>query len=169
MKTPIIVISMLVAACSGESQLFEATNQQLAKNVGDPCAREDERFPDFAGSSVDEVVVEEQDTCGSGVCLTNRFQGRTTCPEGYDPEVDDGRTCTTPDGDPVTAAVLPQLAERPASDAVVCSCRCDGPDGAGPYCACPDGFVCQHGLVESTGLSDLADRSYAGGYCVWAP
>ena len=44
----------------------------------------------------------------------------------------------------------------------VCSCRCDGPEGTGPFCACGDGFACEH-LIDDLGLGD---RYLAGSYCM---
>lgn len=43
-----------------------------------------------------------------------------------------------------------------------CSCRCSGPESAGPLCSCAEGFHCQDELIEDLGLSG----PYAGGYCV---
>jgi hypothetical protein len=44
----------------------------------------------------------------------------------------------------------------------VCSCRCDGPAGSGPYCSCGEGFTCEH-LIDALapGTSSLA-----GSYCM---
>lgn len=43
----------------------------------------------------------------------------------------------------------------------VCSCRCDGPEGSGPFCACQEGFRCQP-LVDDLGLGSIG---LAGSYC----
>ena len=88
----------------------------------------------------------------------NGFRGRTNCPDG---QADPARpTCfTTGDNPvPVTVPVKPQLPDT----SVYCSCRCDGPAGAGPYCACPDGFECTH-LVDTYGTD--GGREVAGSYC----
>lgn len=67
----------------------------------------------------------------------------------------------------VTASVSPQCASRPASKAVYCSCRCDGPDKDARYCDCPSGFVCtplpelQLGATVAKGSGNLT-----GSYCV---
>lgn len=45
---------------------------------------------------------------------------------------------------------------------VMCSCRCDGPDGDGPFCACPDAYTCES-VVEAL---DATSSRYAGAYCV---
>jgi hypothetical protein len=63
-------------------------------------------------------------------------------------------------GEQVTVPVQPQLAARPPDEAMTCSCRCDGPSGTGPFCACPRGSVCAF-EVSTFGLGD-AD----GTYCV---
>lgn len=44
----------------------------------------------------------------------------------------------------------------------ICTCRCDGPTGAGPFCTCGDGFVCRE-EVPDLGLSDTR---IVGSYCV---
>lgn len=44
----------------------------------------------------------------------------------------------------------------------MCSCRCDGPASAGPFCSCATGFVCRE-EIRSLGLSDA---SAVGSYCV---
>lgn len=33
----------------------------------------------------------------------------------------------------------------------ICTCRCKGPAGTGPFCSCGDGFVCKH-LVDDLGI-----------------
>jgi hypothetical protein len=42
----------------------------------------------------------------------------------------------------------------------MCTCRCDGPPGLGPYCSCLDGFLCAP-LIEDVGLEGGAHS-----YCV---
>jgi hypothetical protein len=44
----------------------------------------------------------------------------------------------------------------------MCSCRCAGPAGTGPFCACDSGFSCEH-QIEDVGLGN---RALAGSYCV---
>jgi hypothetical protein len=44
----------------------------------------------------------------------------------------------------------------------MCSCRCDGPPGSGPFCACGEGFVCRK-QVEDLGLEP---SPLTGSYCV---
>ncbi len=125
----------------------------VGSDVGTPCVPYDEGMATFGGFSANEVVIEDtQTTCSSGVCLVNHFQGRVTCPYGVD--------CLTPDGATVSSPVPAQLVERAPADNVFCTCGCDGPAEAGPFCACPDGFVCQQ-VIEDLGLGYPATH-----YCV---
>jgi hypothetical protein len=71
---------------------------------------------------------------------------------------------TGDDPRPVTVPVRPQLVNRSPEKSVYCSCRCDGPEGTGPFCACPSGFECAP-LVASFGTSG---NSFAGSYCIKA-
>jgi hypothetical protein len=156
---------LLLSACSDKVEVFEATNAELAARVGEPCVLADEALPQYGGLSSAETVVERQpDECGAGVCLSYGFQGRVSCPEGND-DADDPE-CLTTGGEPVTVPVLPQLPDRPAEDAVICTCRCDGPAGEGPFCACPAGFECQLDVIADL---SVASRAEAGGYCVKSP
>jgi hypothetical protein len=130
--------------------------------LGAPCVPEDELDPSFSGFSEGEINISSRDPqCAAGTCLGLHFQGRVTCPEGNA----DGATCLTPDGDPVTASVKPTLPDRPAAEAVYCSCRCGGPLGSGPFCACPSGMVCQL-LFDAPALASVAQASISGSYCV---
>jgi hypothetical protein len=158
---PLGIVTLLVG-CSGDTEVFDATNAELTARVGDPCVLRDEARPEYAGTATTETIVEETPECGQGVCMSYGFQGRVTCPEGNDDPADP--ECLTTDGEPVVVAVEPQLPDRPAEDAVICSCRCDGPAGEGPFCDCPDGFACQPDLFDEFG-SDVG-RHEAGGYCV---
>ena len=47
----------------------------------------------------------------------------------------------------------------------MCSCRCDGPAGTGPFCACGDGFECRE-QVRALGVTS---SELSGSYCVPAP
>jgi hypothetical protein len=47
----------------------------------------------------------------------------------------------------------------------ICSCRCDGPEGTGPFCACSAGFVCEF-LLEDVGMNDWPGDNLAGSYCM---
>lgn len=44
----------------------------------------------------------------------------------------------------------------------ICTCRCDGPKGTGPFCSCAEGFRCKE-LIKDLGLLNL---DWAGSYCV---
>jgi hypothetical protein len=127
--------------------------------VGDPCIAEDEYRPEFSGFSKDEVNVESRSfQCETRLCLVNKFQGRVSCPYGGT-----AGHCETPDQSvTVSVPVAAQLAARPPSDAVYCSCRCAGPDTNAPYCECPEGFECAE-LVPALGVGD---EQLQGGYCV---
>ena len=43
-----------------------------------------------------------------------------------------------------------------------CSCRCDGPERAGPFCACSAGYSCEQQVREL----GLGENDLAGSYCV---
>jgi hypothetical protein len=148
--------------------------------IGDPCIPEQEYNATFNGFDPDEVVVESRSfQCQTRVCLVNHFRGRTKCPYGQDSagQAPSGAksACTVPgSGEPVTGApgsvdgatVKPWCVDRPALNAVYCSCRCANVDGkkddGANYCDCPDGFVCQQ-LVSSTGYGN---EGLTGAYCI---
>lgn len=141
--------------------------------VGDPCIPEDEYTTNFSGFSVEEVNVESRSfQCITRICLVNHFQGRVSCPYG-NKDSDDNKDnnesppdCYIPDNygpeDRVEVAVDPQLSKRKASDAVYCSCRCDGPDKNARYCDCPSGFACKP-LVDEF---KLGRAQLVGSYCI---
>ena len=52
---------------------------------------------------------------------------------------------------------------RLSDSEVYCSCRCDGPAGAGPFCACPSGFECTPFMAD-VGLAST--KAVAGSYCM---
>jgi len=144
-----------------------------AGNIGDPCTPTAELSASFSGFEVTQMSVDRASSdCSSGTCLVATFEGRTDCPSGQptDPsdqtKVDPKRQhCSTsgPDPVPVTVPVMSQITIRPASDAVYCSCRCDGPPGAGPFCDCPTGFDCAP-LLGTSGAPQ--PDALAGSYCV---
>jgi hypothetical protein len=122
-----------------------------ALGLGEVCVPTDENFPNFSGFSEMEVNIATGDPqCASGVCVVNEFQGRVTCPDGNL----DGGDCFTPLGEWVTVPVSPALPERPAEDAVFCSCRCDGSRDAAPFCECPRGMVCEPIIRSRVGESE---------------
>lgn len=131
--------------------------------VGEPCIPADEAYPQFSGFTLGEVNLETRGSCGAdAACLVHRFQGRATCPEGQSAG---GGNCVTPDGMPIVVPVERQLESRPPELAVVCSCRCDGPDPRAEYCACPSDMRCEP-LIASRPLSYEPDE-YGGSYCVY--
>jgi hypothetical protein len=64
--------------------------------------------------------------------------------------------------DPVTVAVDYQLIERKTSQAVYCSCRCDGPQSNARYCECPSGYSCTK-LIDDI---KKGGNQLAGSYCI---
>jgi hypothetical protein len=143
----------------------------LGRDVGKPCLPASELSAEFSGYSLGSVALESAAECDSGLCLVNRFQGRVSCPYGQTPGSDSVALapCHTPaQRAAVNSPVLPQLIERPAVDAVQCSCRCAESDGrrtAGQtYCECPAGSACEP-VFESPGLPGTE----AGSYCVRGP
>ncbi|MBN2191729.1 MAG: hypothetical protein JW751_02840 [Polyangiaceae bacterium] len=148
-----------LAGCSSEVEVFHETNAELVAHVGEPCVLSDEDNPSFSGTSLNETVIDDSEACGTGHCVAWHFQGRASCPAGGEPG-----DCTTPPGEPVTVSVTPQLPDRPAETAMICSCRCSGNELYGPLCDCPEGFACRD-IVDDLGLGEESAR-YAGGYCV---
>jgi hypothetical protein len=148
--------------------------------TGDPCIPQDEFSPKFSGYSETEVNIESQSpSCSTGVCLVANFRGRTGCPYGQRAASVDGQIVVDPSLGPdercyfpgtshepaneVKVPVEPQLMARSPEKSVYCSCRCDGPAGQGPFCACPSGFECTH-LVDYYGTATGDEVS--GSYCL---
>jgi hypothetical protein len=64
-------------------------NPAQPKPIGTPCTPVQESDPLYAGAAYQEVgVVPGAASCNGGVCVTDHFQGRTTCP--YGEEADGG-------------------------------------------------------------------------------
>jgi hypothetical protein len=166
--------------------------------IGDPCIPEEEYLTDFPGFNVGEVNVESRSfQCLTRVCLVNHFQGRVYCPYGQtaetaelcstneaacepnsnDPTValNHESSCRIPDRDGnevkdrVSIGISPQYEERPARDAVYCSCRCSGPNGTkdpkARYCDCPSGYSCED-IFADLGPVAAGKGQLAGAYCV---
>jgi hypothetical protein len=150
--------------------------------MGDPCIPGDEFRQNFSGYGETEVNIESgSPSCSTGICLVAHFAGRTTCPYGQPGVTVDGVTSVDPSLGPdercylpgashepaneITVPVAPQLVARSPEKSVYCSCRCDGPAGEGPFCACPSGFECAH-LVDSYGTAGGAQ--FTGSYCIKA-
>ena len=47
-----------------------------------------------------------------------------------------------------------------------CTCRCDGPENSGPYCACPESYVCVQDVIEDLGSDHPSVLAYVGAYCM---
>jgi hypothetical protein len=168
-----------VIACEALTPLTVGSRPVAPGPIGASCLPGDELRVDFSGFGETEASVElGSPECDSGVCLVNAFRGRASCPYGQPADPNDPTrpdpsyepACLTPAMDsagsaPVTVAVTAQLTVRRPEEAVYCSCRCNGPEGAGPYCACPTGFECAP-LVKELGLK--SGDSFAGFYCVKA-
>lgn len=154
----------LVLGCHGGAQLpLGGTSQHAA--LGEPCLPDDEYQHAFSSYGVNEVtIVLGTSECASNVCLVNHFQGRASCPYGQtEAQTASDPQCFLPGSDvAVTVPVEPQLLERRADGAAICSCRCDGP-GDGPFCTCGEGMECAP-LVEPIGLP--GDEQLAGSYCI---
>jgi len=136
--------------------------------MGEACFPDDEWMPLFSGYGLTEVSIEIPSAeCASSICLIEHFRGRTTCPYGQAApsggEQAGDPICALPDGTArVAVAVEPQFVERRPEDTVYCSCRCAGPEGTGPFCACPAGFECTE-LVPD--LGPLGVQNFGGSYC----
>ena len=154
--------NMVFYACALENAPHEVP--PVAAPLGAPCLMGDEYLPTFNGYAVTEVTVDNQSSaCDSGVCISNHFQGRVSCPYGQDQDQLAEPQCFLPgSNDPVTVPVDSQFLAMPAAERVVCSCRCDGP-GPGPFCACPDSMECSP-LIQELGLP--GNDSVAGSYCI---
>ena len=143
--------------------------------LGESCVLQIETQALSSGQAHAEVNIErDSSNCGGGICLSNHFQGRVTCPYGQSEEEietlppDDPARCRLPgalgssEDEAVSVPVRPQLLERRAEDTVICSCRCNGPDPDAEYCTCPTGMECVE-LVRPLGLGS---DDVAGSYCI---
>lgn len=142
-----VCVMSLTACGNSEGHKTGGGNGSTPKSgsVGAPCIAADELSQDFSGFAVREVNVETLSPgCDSGMCLTNNFQGRVSCPYGQsDTQATTDPQCFVPESeDPIQVPVEPQLLDRSASKSVTCSCQCDGP-ADGPFCSCPSGTVCE--------------------------
>ena len=157
--------SSSVIGCHGQSTASEQADSSVVLDrlaLGAPCVPSEELQPTFGSfGSADIVVDDSVSSCSSGNCLVNHFQGRASCPYGQDAG---SRECFIPGSNatkPVTVAVEPQLQERQANVAVICSCRCAGPD-TGTYCKCPAAMECVE-LVPDLGFGA---SNLTGSYCI---
>ncbi len=149
---------VLLISCAGASAPTIPPRAPAA--LGALCVPDDEWAAGFSGYEVNEVNVQDHaPQCDTGICLSNHFQGRVSCPYG---QAAGAGECLLPDRSAtVTREVKPQLEARQASVASICSCQCDG-YGPGPYCTCPDSMQCEH-LVDDL---QLGESQLAGSYCI---
>ncbi len=142
--------------------------------VGDPCTPESEFDVNGGGAVKEDLAIDLNSTqCDTRVCLQHYFQGRITCPYGNKgggqqvagaqclpvpgmrglftlTGAADGDLCCPVVGDaaekPINKPVEAQCADRAATDAVYCTCRCDVPAGVDKsqvkLCTCDKGFQC---------------------------
>jgi hypothetical protein len=161
-RNGVLVLALFsCAACSSGS-----SGNRVDPNVGRACLPEPELTPTFSGFGRGEVnLTQGSDQCGTGVCLVNHFQGRVSCPQGQtsDAVINGTASCLMPGTtDPVPIPVTPQLVDRRDTQAVYCSCRCNGTGSGATYCQCPSGMHCQAVMPDyEVGLSNIA-----GSYCV---
>ena len=152
--------------------------------VGDPCTPEDEYQTQFSGYAASELNIESRSfQCETRVCLVNHFRGRVSCPLGQNEDVvgavaagttkhSAGEACRVPGSSGTGAQVIevpvqPQCNTRKASQAVYCSCRCDGPDKNAKYCECPSGYACQNFPEFDLGAAVSASSGQLrGSYCI---
>ena len=153
---------LVIIACALENAPVKVP--AIAAPVGAPCLMGDEYRPTFNGYALTEVSIDnETSACESGVCISNHFQGRVSCPYGQRSDHVSEPQCFIPDSnDPVTVPVDAQFLAMPAAERVICSCRCDGP-GPGPFCDCPGDMECSP-LIRDLGLP--GNDSIAGSYCI---
>jgi len=159
-----LLVPFLACCAAADSSEVAASRS----DVGAPCIPHDEDYGDFSDHG-DGVNLYWGEPCESGLCLAYDFLGRVSCPYGQTQQevetlpADAPARCRTPrTGEPVTVPVQPQSVDRPPELAVICSCRCDGPESETDYCACPSGMECRH-LVDDVGQ---AASDFAGSYCV---
>lgn len=178
-----------------------ATMGCASSGVGDPCTPEAELVPTFGQSTSADLVIDVNAMqCETRVCLSHYFQGRVSCPFGNGRKGGQatpgakclavpgkrglftldgaltGGLCCPQLGDleqrPLDRAVGAQCAERPAADAVYCTCRCDVPDDPAidrksiNLCACPSGFTCTPLCDNDHGSCSVAPKGRWGSYCV---
>lgn len=145
--------------------LPQVRGHEEVQDLGAPCTPSVERDPSFPGFTLGSVSVEMQAPgCASDVCLVHNFQGRVSCPYGQteDEALNSPACFASGTPVPVQTDVAPQLQARPPELASICSCRCDGPNVAEPYCECPESMECAP-LFPDVGLGAGGP---GGSYCV---
>lgn len=136
--------------------------------IGAPCLPVRESNPSFDGFMSDETGLDPAPS-GTATCLIYHFRGLVTCPYGQNAAGQApacASSCTTSTGGSVSGEVSPQCSARPASQAVVWSCRCANVQGTtndgDHYCTCPSGTTCTQ-VISSTGA---AEDDVSGAYCL---
>jgi len=165
---PLISWALPLLGCSGQSPLVGTDGS----GVGAPGSAGNAGVSSSGGelgnvcsldlvTDVNEVnVADGFAACRSGICLTNHFQGLVSCPYG---QAAGAGECFLPGHDePIAGAVKPQLVDRQAAVASICSCQCSG-SGPGPYCTCPASMQCEH-LIDDLHLTP--PEPLAGSYCI---
>jgi hypothetical protein len=180
----VLVVGGLLSGCSADDKEVGEVETDIPlptwykgprdQPFGATCTPLDEYEPTFSGFGLREVNVEDRSpTCASQICLVNHFQGRVSCPYGQNEAGAesqlDSPPCLTPDGGArVLWEVEPQLVDRRPEDAAYCSCHCGGPEGSGPFCACPSGFECVPLVPFGLGMPDDPSWNLQGSYCIKA-
>jgi hypothetical protein len=157
--------SSSVVGCHEQGPAAEQADSSVVHDrwaLGARCVPSEELRPDFSSFGSAEISLDySSSSCSSGICLANHFQGRVSCPYGQDAG---GEGCFIPGSNgtrPVTVPVEPQLQDRQANIASICSCRCAGPD-TGPYCDCPDTMEC----VDVMPNLGFGSSNLRGSYCI---
>jgi len=109
--------ALFLLGCSGETELFEATGQELASQGLGPCSIVPAPLPN-------EVAIEDSASCGEGACLS--YQGQVECSCRCDGRAEYGPFCTCLPGFVCQADVVPDFGLSPPSK-----------DPAGSYCVRP--------------------------------
>ncbi|WP_437941760.1 hypothetical protein [Sorangium sp. So ce341] len=149
--------------------------------IGDPCVPPDEGDPRFSGFALGEnILYENHEQCGSGMCLVNHFQGRVSCPLGQaapapcagpgDASCGAGASCVAASA--VGPFCDPQAADGGAAQCAsgVCNaqwgaCECTADEQCPPGSACDPGsrqckqYVCHEpGSCQTAGASDAENE-----------
>ncbi len=166
----------------GDAPASSGSAPTSAASAGVACTPSIELSAAFGGFNYHEVTLDQGNaSCNGGVCLVNHFQGLTSCPYGQDqngnPPPGAPSGCTVPgtsmpvqpnlpvSGGGVAQTVDPWCTDRPSSQTVYCSCRCENAEGStddgASYCTCPSGYSCTQ-VVPAVQSGD----PNAGAYCI---
>lgn len=153
--------------------------------VGDPCTIRDEAHPRFPGMRITEQLVDEGVLeCSTGMCLSNHFRGRVSCPLGQ-PErtpckgLDDTASCAAGaacvEGFVLTISCTAENAQFACAG--IGACDLDSGACACSEGSCPEGLTCDARTKRCTSFvchapgdcqsADASDAENAGkGCCV---